>query len=201
MDRSRAEESLASSFTRVMNATPARWGVLSDVAFSAASASVVLAVGLAIAARSPNGSDVISVCLAVAAIPIVITTVASIIQLRSRGRVIDWLVTLPFPVENVNGLLAGVVDTIEVYFEKLPPGASLPTREEIQPRLDAISDDAFLLGDLPEERLIEIKIGVPDSKRNPLWANHKRWVRVLEIVSTVLVPLHSRLPIERVRVQ
>jgi hypothetical protein len=201
MDRTRAEENVARKFTRVMNATPAPWGILSDVTFSAATASVILAVGLAIASRASNGAGVIVASLALAAVPVVVTFFASIMLRGSRAVVVDWLASLPFPVENINAVLAGVADTIEVYFEELPPGASLPTRGELQPLLEAVSDDALMLGDRPDERLVEIKIGVVDSKRNPLRTNHERWERLLKIVSSVLVPLSEKLPIERIHVQ
>jgi hypothetical protein len=201
MDRTFAEENVARTFTRVMNATPARWGGLSDVTFSSATASVILAIGLGIASQSSAAITIIGVSLALAAIPIVVTIVASIALRGSRAGVVDWLASLPFPVENVNAVLAGVADTIEVYFEKLPPGASLPTRAELQPLLEAVSEDALMLGDRPEEQLVEIKIGVVDSKRNPLMTNHLRWERLLRIVSTVLVPLSKKLPIERVHIQ
>jgi hypothetical protein len=201
MDRTVAEENVARKFTRVMNATPARWGVLSDVTLSAATASVILAIGLAIASRASNGMSVIWVSLGLAAVPAVITFCASIMLRGSRRQVIDWLASLPFPVENINALLAGVADTIEVYFKELPPGATLPPRNEIQPLLEAVSDDALMTNDRPDERLIEIKIGVVDSKRNPLRTNHERWVRLLRIVSAVLVPLSEKLPIARVHVQ
>jgi hypothetical protein len=201
MDRAFVEENVAKKFTRVMNATPVRWGILSDVTISAAAASVVLAIGLAIASHSKNGVAILVASAAVAAVPIVVTVVASIALHGSRAAVIDWLEKVPFPVENINALLAGVADTIEVYFKQLPPGASLPVRAELQPMLEAVSEDALMLGDRPEERLVEIKIGVVDSKRNPLRTNHERYNRLVRIVSEVLVPLSEKLPIDRVHVQ
>jgi len=201
MDRAFAEENVARKFTRVMNATPSRWGVLSDVTFSATVASLIMAVALAFASGSRDVATVISVSSALAAVPIVVTVVASIMLRKTRAAVVDWLASLPFPVENVNAVLAGVADTIEVYFQELPPGATLPARAQLQPLLEAVSEDSLMLGDHPDERMVEIKIGVVDSKHNPLMTNHRRWQRLVAIVSAVLVPLSSRLPIERVHVQ
>jgi hypothetical protein len=201
MDLASAEENVARKFTRVMNATPSRWGVLSDVTFSATTASIILALALAVSSRSSNGVTIIGVSMAIAAVPIVVTAVVSIALRGSRAVVLKWLTSLPFPVENVNAILAGVADTIEVYFEPLPPGVGLPTRAELQPLLEAVSEDALMLGDRPEELLVEIKIGVVDSKRNPLMTNHVRWERLVKIVSVVLVPLSAKLPIARVHVQ
>ena len=184
-----------------MNATPSRWGVLCDITFAAVAASLIAVVGLVIIGRAARGLELIGWVAAASCIPILVTVTASIVLRGARARVIEWLASLPFPVQNVNALLAGVGDTIEVFFEPLPPGSSLPARSELQPLLEAVSEDTLMLRERPDERVIDIRLGVIDSKRNPLYTNHQRWERFGQILSRVLIPLSGSLPIEKVRVQ
>jgi hypothetical protein len=198
MDRASAEESVAVRFTRVMNATPSRWGVLSDVTFGAIASAVILVVGLLIAGRVDRAGSFFGVALAVACVPALVSIVASLALRGSRDRVIDWLASIPFEIVNMNALLAGLGDTIEVVFRKGSP--PLPERSELQPKLDEVSDDALMIRARVDERLIEIRLGVIDSKKNPLLTNHRRYARLIEVTEKVLVPLHARTPIERVHV-
>jgi hypothetical protein len=194
----RAEESLASRFTRVMNATPAAWGPLSDLTLSAAIAGVVLMAGLLLAGQVHDPIRLLPWILAVAAVPLVVAVVASLALRGSRARVVAWLVSVPFPIENLNALLAGVGDDIEVTFAR--EVTTLPSRAELQPLLEQVSPDVLLIGERADERTLQIRLGVIDSKRNPLRTHHLRWRRFCDLVERVLVPLSHRLPIARILV-
>jgi hypothetical protein len=97
----------------------------------------------------------------------------------------------------LNALLAGLGDTVEIVFA---PGAELPTRATLQPRLDAVSEDVLLVKERPEERTFAVRLGVIDSKRMPLRTNHQRWRRLVDLMERVIVPLGKNSAIERVRI-
>jgi hypothetical protein len=196
MDPKEANESVAERFTRVMKATPSPIGPWCDVMAASVLSGLLLAVGLFVIRRSTNASS-LYVALAVAATPLTVSTLLSTALGGSRDGVVRWLASLPFPVENVNALLAGLGDTIEVHFE---PGADLPTRATLQPKLDEVSDDIILVKERPDERSVEIRLGVIDSKRMPLVTNHRRWTRLVALVDRTLVPLSKRTPIRKILV-
>jgi hypothetical protein len=196
MDPKEANESVAEKFTRVMNATPSPLGAFSDLMLASAVSALVVFVGF-IAIRRSTDATPVYVTLGVACLPLFASGVLSTSLRGSRTLVVRWLCSLPFPVENLNALLAGLGDTIEVVFE---PGAELPKRETLQPRLDEVSDDVLLVKERPDERSIEIRLGIIDSKRIPLRTNHWRWTRFVEVVERVLVPMSKRAPIEKVHV-
>jgi len=141
MDRKDASESIAETFTRVMNATPAPLGVWSDITAASVLSGALLVVGL-FAVRRSSYSGWLYVVLALGAVPLLASVLFSIALRRSRDVVVDWLCSLPFPLENLNALLAGVSDTIEVMFQ---PGTDLPTRATLQPKLDEVCDDVLLV--------------------------------------------------------
>ena len=101
------------------------------------------------------------------------------------------------PVDNLNALLAGLGDTVELVFA---PGTAMPARANLQPRLETVSDDILLVKERPEERTVEIRLGVIDSKRVPLYTNHQRWKRFCDVTEKVFVPLAEQTPIERMRI-
>lgn len=195
--RERASESVATRFTRVMNATTSPRGWLGDLPL----ASMVSAIPLVMIVRQAAGGDLASsttvVLLAIALIPIAIAIGVGLSLRNGRDEVIGWLASLPFPVENMNSLLAGISDVIVV---QLAPGVAVPEREELQRLVDPISDDTLATLVEPEERQATFQIGVVDHKQLPLRSNHQRYVRLQRIVAEVLIPLHRRLPIEQVRV-
>jgi hypothetical protein len=196
MDPGEANESVAVKFTRVMNATPSPMGVLSDLMAASILSALCLVLGLYGIRRSASASS-LYVVLAVALVPSVASFFISAALGGSRQAVVRWLTSLPFPIENMNALLAGLGDTIEVVFA---PGAALPSRSTLQPKLEEVSDDVLLLKERPEERMLEIRLGVIDSKRLPLRTNHQRWKRLVQVVERVLVPLGKSAPIERIHV-
>jgi len=179
-----------------MNATPSPLSALCDVAVASVAAGLVLAIGL-FAIRHSTDPSRLYVVLAVAACPFLGSYGLQLALRRSRHAVVGWLTTLPFPIDNMNSLLAGMGDTIEVFFE---PGAELPTRSHLQPKLETVSEDVLLVNELPEQRLLEIRLGVIDSKRMPLRTNHQRYERFLAVVERVLVPLSKTTTISRVHV-
>jgi hypothetical protein len=195
MDRADASERLALKFTRVMNATPSRFGVLSDVAAASAISGAVLVLSLFFLRGAADSSR--NLALALSVVPLVGSLVAAAMLARSRERVVSWMAALPFPIDNMNAILAGTSDAIEVAFAE---GAVLPKRAELTPKLDGISQDVFLLAERAADRTLEIKLGVADSKRWPLVTNHRRYRRLVELVERVLVPIAREAPISGVRV-
>jgi len=196
MDPREASESVAERFTRVMKATPSPVGAWCDLMAASALSGSFLVVGLFVIRRSTN-STALYVALAIAAVPLALSALLSTTLGGSRAAVVRWLSSLPFPIENLNALLAGLGDTIEVYFE---PGADLPTRATFQPKLDEVSDDILLVNERPDERSLEIRLGVIDSKHMPLVTNHRRWKRFVELCDRTLVPLSKATPIRKILV-
>jgi hypothetical protein len=133
----------------------------------------------------------------VATVPLIVCALLSALLRGSRAKVVSWLCAMPFPVDNLNALLAGLGDTVEIVFA---PGAELPTRATLQPRLDAVSEDVLLVKERPEERTFAVRLGVIDSKRMPLRTNHQRWRRLVDLMERVIVPLGKNSAIERVRI-
>jgi hypothetical protein len=196
MDRNQASENVAEKFTRVMCATPSPLGVFCDFIPASVLSGALLVVGL-FAIRRLSDARALYAVLFLAAAPLVASAVLSFTLRGSREIVVRWLASLPFPIENMNALLAGLGDTIEVVFE---PGAALPDRSTLQPKLDEVSDDVLLVKQRPEERTLEIRLGVVDSKRMPQRTNHQRWRRLVNVFERVLVPLSKSAPIHKVHV-
>lgn len=197
-ERTRADESIATRFTRVMKATTSRYGVLTDPIIAAIPSSLLL---LAFLASLEMGVSplAVRVLAALIALPLLVALVVLISLGGARGRVVDWLSGVPFPVENMNAVLNGLGELLEVDFKE-----GGPTSAELNKELDAVHPDSFVAKVTPEEgtpKQIEIRIGVVDSKRNPAASNHQRYERVRALVDRVLVPLHGRSPIVTVRVK
>jgi len=189
-----ASDRLAVKFTRVMNATPSRFGVLSDIGSASVISGAVLVLALFFLRGAADSWR--NLALALSVVPLGASLVAAATLARSREKVVSWMATLPFPIDNMNAILAGTTDTIEVVFA---PGAVLPTRAELAPKLESISQDVFQLAERGEERMLEIKLGIVDSKRLPLVSNHQRYRRLVDLVERVLVPLAREAPISGVR--
>jgi hypothetical protein len=196
MDPREADESVAEKFTRVMNATPSPLGAWSDLTLASALSGAILLIALFAIRRSGDPAS-LYVALGVAAVPPIVSGLFSLSLRGSRKTVVAWLRSVPFPIDNMNALLAGLGDTIEVFFDA---GAALPTRADLQPKLEAISDDVLLVKERADERSLEIRLGVIDSKRMPLLTNHRRYVRLVQVVEGALVPLSKSAPIRRVLV-
>jgi hypothetical protein len=191
----RADQSVATRFTRIMNASTSRWGVLTDPPIVALATGVgVLAL---LGAMSAGLGDVVVRALGVvAALPVVVAVALSAALRSARGRVVAWLARQPFPVDNMNAVLNGLGEALEVSF-----AGALPKAEELNPEIEQVHADSFVTGSIEETRTMEIRIGVVDSKRNPAATNHQRFARVVALVERVLVPAHGRYPITCVRVK
>lgn len=196
MNPNEANESVAEKFTNVMNATPSSLAAFCDLSVASVLSGILLALGLFVIRHSSDPSRLYPV-FAIAAAPFLASYALLLGLRRSRRVVVDWLTTLPFAIDNMNALLAGMGDTIEVFFER---GASLPDRSTLQPKLDQVCDDVLLVKERPDERSLEIRLGVIDSKRMPLRTNHQRYERLRQVVERVLVPLSITVPIARVLV-
>src|SRR4029079_18900196 len=111
---------------------------------------------------------------ALTAMPVAVAWLVAISLLGARARVIDWLAGLPFPVENLNAVLNGLGDEMEITFATTCPPAA-----QVNPVLDAVSPDAFVTrapdAVAPAEaappdpatppldqRILEVRIGVVD---------------------------------------
>lgn len=196
MDPNEANESVAEKFTNVMNATPSSLSAWCDLTAASVVSGLVLAVGLFVIRHSSEPSH-LYVALAVAAAPFLMSYGLLLSLRNSRHVVVAWLTTLPFRIDNLNVLLSGMGDTLEVFFEK---SATLPDRNSLQPKLFSVCEDILLVKERPEEQSLEIRIGVIDSKRLPFRTNHQRYHRLVELVERVLVPLSKTAPIARVLV-
>jgi hypothetical protein len=212
--REQAEQSVAARFSRLMNATTSRWGALSDPAIAGVPTAVFFVAFLAARSRELD-PGVISALGVLSLVPAAVALVATLALSGARRRVVEWLATLPFPLENVNGLLNGIGAELEVRFAGEPrrgvdpaPGgddpaatpAWPPSREELNALFEAVSPDVFVTTIAEDERVLSVRIGVVDSKFNPARTNHQRYARVRAICDAVLVPLSARMPIVVARV-
>lgn len=189
----RAGELVAERFSRIMNATTSPLGVAGDPPVAAAATAVLLVSYLA-ARQSEASPAVQQVLLVLTGVPLALAIVVALALLGARRRVVGWLAGLPFPVENMNAILNGLGDGLEITFRH-----RVPETPALNAKLDAIHPDCFVTDS--KEQIVVVRIGVVDSKRNPAASNHRRYRRVMELVERVLVPLHGEMPIETVRVK
>jgi hypothetical protein len=197
-ERERADQSVSTRFTRIMNATTSRYGVLTDPPIVAILAGVGLIAMLG-ALQVGASKNVVYGLAGLIALPIATSLVMTIALMGARRRVVDWIASVPFPVENMNAVLNGLGEFLEVSFKE-----GGPTSAELNAELDKVHPDAFVTKVTPEEGVvetIEVRIGVVDSKRNPAGSNHERYKRAVAIIDRVLIPLSERHPIVEVRVK
>ena len=118
---------------------------------------------------------------------------------HARAEVIAWLAAQPFPIDNLNTMLIGLGDSMEVVFE---PGSErgVPGRAVMQPLFDAVNDDILWTGASEETQTMTVRLGVIDSKRLPARTNYQRFMRFQQVVEDVLRPLHAAQPIARVQI-
>ena len=198
--RRRAEDSVATHFTRPMNAATSPYGVATDLSMASAFAAIPIVLLVREAVDGGLGSPASIALGLLVAVPVAGSLVIAA-QLRgARGRVIDWLAAQPFPIDNVNSLLVGISDSFEVAFEPEDAGTPMLAREALQKLVDRVSDDTLATGTFETERRAEIKIGVVESRRLPLRSAYLRYERFRRLVEEVLVPLHRSRPIRQLRV-
>lgn len=191
--RTHAEESIAPRFTRAMRATVSPYGMYTDPPIVALLTAITVTAALALRLQAP-GELPVAALVVLAVLPILAAVGLGLALLGARAQVVDWLTSLPFPVENVNGLLHGVADHLQVRFRE-----SRPDRSELNDALEGIDEECFVLEFEGETDLeVQLKIGVLDSKWNPSRAAHRRFRRVQAMVEQVLVPLHEQHPIDDV---
>ncbi len=201
--RERADQSVSERFTRVMNATTSRWGMFTDPSIIGLCTAPVAVAWLA-AVRLDASPGLVMALEAVAAAPIAVAVALALALRGARARVVAWLSTVPFPVENMNAVLNGLGEVLEVTFREGGP----PTAE-LNLALDAVSAECFVTkgGEADpkpppgEPAAVEVRIGVVDSTRNPSVSNHQRFERVRALVQQVIVPLAARYPVTEVRVK
>ncbi|MBW2526303.1 MAG: hypothetical protein JRI23_19130 [Deltaproteobacteria bacterium] len=188
--RAHAEESVAPRFTRVMRATTSPWGTYTDPPIVALATAVTATAALGVGMRVGDAAP-LPLLVVVALLPVWVSLGVGLSLLSARAKVVEWLVSLPFPVENMNGLLHGVGDRIRVRFEK-----TRPDRDALNAALEAVHEDCFVLEFEDETDLeVECKIGVLESKHNPTRAAYRRYRRVQQMIERVLVPISDEHPI------
>ncbi|MEZ4298658.1 MAG: hypothetical protein R3B70_27145 [Polyangiaceae bacterium] len=193
MTETEASELVADRFSRVMNATTSPLGVASDPPVAAVATAVFLVAYLA--ARRMDAPPIAqTVLLVLVAAPLAVAVLVALSLLGARRRVVTWLAGLPFAVENMNAILNGLGDGLEITFK-----ASVPETPALNAKLDEIHTDCFVTD--AKDQAVTVRIGVVEDKRNPAASNHRRYRRVRELVERVLLPLNAEHPIETVRVK
>ena len=204
--RERAEQAVATRFSRLMNASTSPLGVFSDPALAGLPTACFLVVLLAALSRDPEPRTA-TVLGALSVAPLLVALLASLALRGARGRVLSWLAGLPFPLENVNALLNGVGTELEIHFEAesgaadSPAPSWPPSREELNTAFDAVSPDVFVTTIHEDDRALDVRIGVVDSKLNPARSNHQRYARVRAICDQALTPMSATRRIASVRVK
>lgn len=191
----RGADAVSARFSRVMNATTSPLGLLADPPLVAL-VTAVLALGWLLAKGREASEGLVTALGALACVPVAVAVLVTASLLGARRGVVAWLDATPFPVENVNALLNGVGEVLEVRFDRDPPA-----ERELNERLERVHPDVFVTATRPEERVIELRIGVVDDKRLSSRSNHARWVRVRRIVDEALRDLDGSAGVAEVRVR
>jgi hypothetical protein len=193
MDKAAASELVAERFSRMMNATTSPAGVAGDPPVVAAVTAVFLLSYLA-ARQSDAPPGLQQVLLVLVFVPTAVALVVALALLGARSRVVAWLAGLPFPLENLNAILNGLGDGLEITFK-----SSVPETAAVNALLDGVHTDCFVTD--AKDQVVVVRIGVVDNKRNPAASNYRRYRRTHELIDRVILPLHKDHPIETVRVR
>lgn len=175
-----------------MNAATSPYGYLTDYALASALSALPIVLLVRQASGGALASPVTYALVAWAVLPVATAIVLSARLRGARDEVVAWLASLPFAVDNVNALLVGLTDELELTLE-----ADAPDRRELQPLLDRISDDALVT--VCEGSRVVVKLGVVEDKLLPLRSCHARWVRFQRVVLEFVVPLSERTRLTGVR--
>jgi len=192
--QARAEQSVARRFSRQMRACTSPLGALTDPPLVALVEAVLLVGSIVVHQAAPDRVPVSWLYWIVAA-PLLFAVLVWLSLGGARRRVVGWLATVPFPVDNINALLNGVGQTLLVRFDGPPP-----ERAALNAALEQVHTDSFALEYADDEPVVEVRIGVLDSKLNPAGAAHRRFLRARRLVDECLVPLSDDHPIVSVRV-
>ncbi len=190
--RRRADESVSRVFSLAMNASTSRWGVLCDVVF----ASVVAGLGgfVWVLARHLHRPALMVFGIALTVAPLLTCVGANIALSRARSRVVDWLTSLPFPIENLNAILVGLGEEFEIHF-----AGEMPSRDEVMAHLSRVSEDVFVLEVDDDRKVMLARLGVEVHKHLATIAGWMRYDRFRRVVEMSLVPLHEEHAIGLVR--
>lgn len=189
----RSADTVSARFSRLMCATTSPLGVLTDPPLVGLATAVLFVVFL-VALRLGAAPTVVRALAGLAALPTAVGALTWLSLLSARGKVVARLDALPFPFENANALLNGVGDALDVTFE-----TSMPDTAELNRLLDAVHPDSFVLERHDDAKVVRVKIGVVDSKRNPARSSHLRWERALGLAERVFAALEREHPIREVR--
>ena len=191
----RADESVSHRFTRIMRAATSPIGVLTDPPLVALAEGVIVIIAVTLYNIGVLVKGQLWIIYLLLALPVLAAIGVDMTLRSARARVVQWLASLPFPVENMNGLLNGVAQNLLVRFRDEPP-----PRTELNIELDKVHPDCFALEYDDNEPEVDVRIGVLDNKINPTSANHRRYRRVQDLVEQALIPLSEKHPIELVRI-
>ncbi len=188
-----AEQSVAEHFSRIMRATSSPLGVLTDPPVVCGAVSVLVLSGAIVYHLALSREHLPYLALLVV-VPLLVSVVVSFGLRNTRREVVGWLAATPFVIENMNAVLNGVGQNLEIHFVGEPPD-----RETINSHLEKVAaDDCFALEFDPDEGIVPVRIGIIESKLNPAGSNHRRYQRVVALIEQALVPLSSRHPIKTV---
>lgn len=190
-ERLGTEPDIAPKFSAAMNAATSRLGVLCDIpiTFGVVAALGTTAAGVyqLVPSLPVWGAGV------VLSLPIIVCVAAHVALRNARAGVVEWLKTVPFPLENANAVLSGSGEYFEIFMRD-----ELPEREVFMSFLERSSSDVFVLEQDEERRVVSARFGVMTSKLNPYREAFLRYERMRQVVDLALVPMHAEHPIERV---
>lgn len=192
--REEAASRVAERFTRIMRATMSPYGMLTDppLVWAAMAVVAVPSIVLGNLALLPEGS--IKWVVALIASPPLTGMAIYLVLAKARDRAIDWLMSLPFTLDNINALLSGAGTGLLLRFD-----GPTPSREVLTELVDSVHEECFALEFHPDHPEVELRIGVADSKLNPAMANHRRFQRVRAMLDA-LISMSEKHPIQWVRV-
>lgn len=186
------DESLAEHFTMQMNAATSRLGVLSDIPIAfAVSAVLVVSLVLVDSVLVPLGPAVI---VPIAFAPLLVCA-ASFVALRgARARVVAWIASVPFPIDNVNAVLSGAGEFFVLEFRE-----GMPDRDLVVRSIESVCPAGFVVEQDEKRRSMSARFGIEDSRHNPIGTAHRRYLCMRRLVSGPLSDLHKTHPIAMLR--
>src|SRR5207245_7485746 len=116
----RADESVATRFSRLMKASTSPLGTLTDPPLVAVATAPLVVAWLAALELGAPMAGVLALGV-LATLPLALALVVTIALSGARQRVVAWLARLPFAMENMNAVLNGVGETLEIRFKETWP--------------------------------------------------------------------------------
>jgi hypothetical protein len=192
-DLQRADEALVAKFTWPMNAATSRLGLFCDLVFAFALAACA---GFLFVISAHFRSIALASVLGVLTVaPLIVWLVGNLALRNARRGVVQWIASLPFPVENLNAVLLGMGETFELHFL-----SEVPPRSVVMDHFAAVSDDAFVLEVRDEQKMVLSRFGVVVSKHNPHGGAYARYALLRQLVGRSLIELHHDFPIARLQI-